>query len=123
MATIPRRKRFNQKLRLAAARSWLQTYTGDKVARTYRKYFGVDLATAFRELEMLGIQFPADYKNAVLKDLANQAETRKQKKTEKIALIDPDKDQDFAYIAGYTSGGAPYGITWEEWEDLDCPGF
>jgi hypothetical protein len=67
MTTTPRRKRFNQKQRLAAARPWLQAYTGDKVARAYRKYFGVDWATAFREIEMLGIQFPADYKETVLK--------------------------------------------------------
>lgn len=26
----------------------------------------------------------------------------------------PDSDDTFAYIAGYTEGGAPYGITWEE---------
>lgn len=25
-----------------------------------------------------------------------------------------DKDDTFYYIAGYTSGGAPYGVTWEE---------
>ena len=26
----------------------------------------------------------------------------------------PDQDETFFYIAGYTSGGAPYGVTWEE---------
>ncbi len=26
----------------------------------------------------------------------------------------PDKDGDFAYIAGYTPGGAPYGVRWED---------
>ncbi|RQD67626.1 MAG: hypothetical protein D5S00_10065 [Tindallia sp. MSAO_Bac2] len=25
-----------------------------------------------------------------------------------------DSDEHFYYIAGYTSGGVPYGITWEE---------
>lgn len=25
-----------------------------------------------------------------------------------------EQDSSFYYIAGYTSGGAPYGITWEE---------
>lgn len=28
----------------------------------------------------------------------------------------PDSDEHFAYIAGYTDGGAPYGVTWEEME-------
>ena len=80
MATIQRRKRFNQKKRLAAAGPWLQAYKGDKVALAYRNYFGVGWATAFQELEMLGIQFPADYKETILKDLTSLAETRKQKK-------------------------------------------
>jgi len=29
-----------------------------------------------------------------------------------------DSDEQFAYIAGYTPGGAPFGVTWEEWEEL-----
>jgi hypothetical protein len=29
-----------------------------------------------------------------------------------------DSDDTFAYIAGYTSGGAPYGLTWEQWDGL-----
>jgi len=113
--TTPRRKRFNQKQRLATVRSCLQSYTEDKVARAYRKYFGVDWETTFRELEMLGIQFPADYKETVLKNLVSLAETKKQK----LALENPDQDERFAFIVGYTSGGAPYGLTWNEWEQSE----
>ena len=34
------------------------------------------------------------------------------------------QDDRFFFIAGYTSGGTPYGVTWEEmglkpWEDLE----
>ena len=34
------------------------------------------------------------------------------------------KDDTIFYIAGYTSGGAPYGVTWEEmglepWQELE----
>ena len=34
------------------------------------------------------------------------------------------QDDRFFFIAGYTSGGAPYGVTWEKmglkpWEDLE----
>jgi hypothetical protein len=32
---------------------------------------------------------------------------------------EPESDAHFAYIAGYTSGGAPYGITWEEQEEIE----
>ena len=30
----------------------------------------------------------------------------------------PDKDGNFAYIAGYTPDGAPYGVRWEDVEEL-----
>jgi len=35
----------------------------------------------------------------------------------KIKTIDWPKDSDanFSFIAGYTSGGAPYGLTWDEY--------
>ena len=117
----PRRKRFNRKQRLASAKLWLQSCTGEKVARDYRRYFGVDWSTAFKELGSLGVSISADYKETVLKTLASIAEVKKQKKAEKLALENPDQDDNFAFIAGYTSGGAPYGITWEEWEDLEVP--
>ena len=28
-------------------------------------------------------------------------------------------DETFAFIAGYTSGGAPSGVTWEEMEEIE----
>ena len=36
----------------------------------------------------------------------------------------PEQDDTFFFIAGYTSGGAPYGVTWEEmglesWEEIE----
>lgn len=43
---------------------------------------------------------------------------RKQKKIKEWVSL-PEQDENFAFIAGYTSGGAPYGITWEEWEQME----
>ena len=50
----------------------------------------------------------------------------KQKQTMKNAAVENNTNQDdtFFYIAGYTSGGAPYGGTWEEmglkpWQALE----
>jgi hypothetical protein len=31
----------------------------------------------------------------------------------------PDQDGNFLFIAGYTSGGAPYGIRWEEEVEIE----
>ncbi len=47
------------------------------------------------------------------------AEMRKaEKKNSKTKndVFNPDQDDNFFYIAGYTSGGAPFGVTWEEYE-------
>lgn len=40
----------------------------------------------------------------------------KKRKNEQVA---PDSDEHFAYIAGYTDGGVPYGVTWEEQEEIE----
>ena len=39
---------------------------------------------------------------------------RKVKKEDFYNNLYPDMDGDFAFIAGYTSGGAPYGVRWED---------
>jgi hypothetical protein len=44
---------------------------------------------------------------------ASRARTKKRKREEKF-LISEETFYGFAFIAGYTDGGAPYGITIEE---------
>lgn len=55
---------------------------------------------------------------------------RKQRRAKRQAMKNQavenniSQDDTFFYIAGYTSGGAPYGVTWEEmglepWQDLE----
>jgi hypothetical protein len=121
--TTPRRKRFNRRQRLDSARNWLPTYKGDNIAQAYRKHFGIDWLTAFKELELLGIQVDPSYKEQVLKSAQAQAEAGKRKRTERRAalerVLDRDQDERFAYIAGYTNWGFPYGLTWEELEALE----
>ena len=34
-----------------------------------------------------------------------------------------EQDERFAYIAGYTPAGFPYGVTWEEEEEIEKNGF
>lgn len=53
---------------------------------------------------------------------AQKHKPKKKKKEENFSL--PEQDDRFFFIAGYTSGGAPYGVTWEEmglepWEELE----
>ena len=83
--------------------------------KAYRKRFGVDNTCAKRELCMLGVlstQKQATYEQ----ELKAKAEKRKRKheKRQNNNLVESFRDDHFYYIAGYTSGGAPYGVTWGE---------
>ena len=119
---MSRRTHMKRSARLQSARTWLQTYTSEpnKLVKAYRKRYGVDWPTAFKELEMLGIDIDPEYKQQVLDTIQAQAEAKRRKKAEQARLARGyEQDYHFAMIIGYTSGGAPYGITWEEWEELE----
>lgn len=104
--------------RLARAQPWLKTYQGRDTVRGYRTFFGVDHVVAFAELEMLGVSIDPERKRRTLAALEQQrAARRRQKEAQHRELC--DSDDRFAFIIGYTSGGAPYGITWEEWQQLE----
>lgn len=45
-------------------------------------------------------------------------EKRRQYQEEQLRSAVPWSDETYAYIAGYTMGGFPYGVTWEEMERL-----
>jgi RimJ/RimL family protein N-acetyltransferase len=105
--------------RIAQARNWLPSYEGTKVVRAYRKKFHVDTICAVRELQEIGYEFPPGYVDKLLKSEAARIEQHKAKKEEKrlsqlFEEYNDWQDDRFFYIAGYTSGGAPYGVTWEE---------
>jgi hypothetical protein len=119
----PRRKRMKRPQRLESAKSWLETYEGHKVVKAYRARYGVDFECAFTELEMLGVPIDPAYKERVLQSVAAQAAAAQRQKAEQRAEQERqagiESDEQFAFIAGYTSGGAPYGLTWAEWETLE----
>jgi len=105
---------------LAAAAAWLAGYEGKNPVRAYRRHFGVDLLCALKELEMIGVKFSPQYVLQLPKSVAGRIRAGRERKQEKTRReeIDmyPDSDRHFAFIAGYTEGGFPYGITWEEEE-------
>jgi len=104
--------------RIAKARHWLPTYEGTKVVRAYRKKFHVDATCAVRELQEIGYEFQPGYVDNLLKSEAGRIASLQRKKSEKRQVEKYsellEQDDRFYYIAGYTSGGAPYGVTWEE---------
>ena len=63
---------------------------------------------------------------ALQRERATRHPKRKSQKqlTKSLDLEVMGQDDRFFYIAGYTSGGVPYGVTWEEmgldpWEELE----
>ena len=107
-------KKWEQRKHKAA--QWLPTYTGTKIVRAYRKKFNVDMICAVRELQEIGHTFEPGYVENLLKAEAARVEQNKKKKEEKQLAEEYNEWQDdrFYFIAGHTSGGAPYGVTWAE---------
>ncbi|HBV97645.1 MAG: hypothetical protein JL50_03620 [Peptococcaceae bacterium BICA1-7] len=116
-SSVPRHKRMKRPARLQAAKHWLPLYTGKNIVRGYAKHFAVDLLCAVKELELLGYQISAQYieqlKNSIEDRIRQRKEPKRINRDKEIAMLFESDDQ-FFYIAGYTLGGAPYGVTWEE---------
>lgn len=115
----PRRKRLNRKSRLQAARRWLAAYQGRHVVKSYANWFGVDTLCAIRELQMLGVALDPDHIRSA-KALQRSRAPRKRGTDPPVPEgYGEILDENFAFIAGFTEGGAPYGVTWGEWREED----
>ena len=113
-------KQMNREARLQHARrtNWLNTYRGKDSIKGYCTWYGVDLVCALTELRMLGLTVSKEKEDETRKRVEDLALARKRHR-ESIALKKQealliDSDETFAFIAGYTSGGAAYGTRWEE---------
>lgn len=63
------------------------------------------------------VKIPKQYINQALKSREQMIIARnKIKEQKKQELENLYSDEHYYFIAGYTSGGFPYGITWEEHE-------
>ena len=112
------------------AEKWVAEYDGTpyggNIIKAYRKKFSVDRMKAVAELQLLGISLTKEQiereKRAVKahQEIQKAKKTKRKKKRKQSKILNDDftfyEDQDdtFYYIVGYTSGGAPYGVTWEE---------
>lgn len=103
-----------RRLQSVASTDFLKTLQTKNYARRY----GVDLLCSIVELRMLGMAITPEYEEAVKKSSAARIEQKRKKREKKTLFedIDFDSDETFAYIAGYTAGGAPHGTTWAELE-------
>jgi len=117
----PRHKRMNRKRRLDSAKHWIAKYKGKNIIKGYKNHFSVDWLCAIKELQILGVGLDREYVEKLILSVKNRIiEKQRLKEGEKQELaseISWDSDETFAYIAGYTSAGFPYGVTWEELEE------
>ena len=126
-STPPKRWSFNRKKRLAVAKNWMQTYEGKYLIKGYTRRYKVDILCAIVELRMLGVEISEEYENQVKQSIEGSRRAKELKKQQRAeaAYLEDYIDEGFYFVAGYTSGGAPYGLTWEqmdaineeEWED------
>jgi len=105
-----------------SARKWLEAQKGRKpaaIAKSYRKWYGVDWPCAIRELTSLGVRFPKAWVAQLKQSLEKALQAKARRKAEREAANRSYQGYEgFAYIAGYTEGGAPYGVTWDELRTL-----
>jgi len=121
----PRRLRMKRPARLQAAKTWLLTQKGRtpaQIGASYRKWYGVDWPCAIQELTHLGVVFDPEWVAQLMRSLDGHHRARAARR---MANENPtangfaeDSNEHFAYIAGYTENGVPFGVTWEEWEKL-----
>lgn len=111
---------MRQRQRRESAREWIGS--GAKVTvKSYARRYGVDRYTAYDDLTVLGFKLPASTQQWAKRPPATP---RQATKREPIAI-----DDDFwtmidgrsFVVAGYTSGGAPYGAFYDETESVDDP--
>lgn len=115
-----------RKQRLKEARKWYpeQGFNDNShVIKAYRQKFHVDRECAMRELCMLKVLSPEKQKvyeeQLSAKDRRRKEKREARKAAKELERFNPDQDENFFFIAGYTSGGAPYGVTWEEAAEIE----
>ena len=108
---VPKRKE-----RMKQARKMLSAFNVENPIQTYREKFRVDVLTAVRELGELGILTEEQIDAATVAEQRRIRRVHRERYERETSIYErfPDSDNRFYFIVGYTSGGAPYGVTWEE---------
>ncbi len=118
----PRYKRLKREGRLQVAKHhWLPKFDGKNIVKGYSKHFAVDKLCAVFELRMLGYEISETYVDQLKVDVEHRRLANENKKRLKELEEQQDdwSDETFAFIAGHTSNGVPYGVTWGEMDDCE----
>lgn len=117
-----KRRSLGKVRRIQSGKEWAKEYKGSNIINDYRMYFGVNEICAFKDLEFMGMTFDEEYKKKMIEIMVKREEQRKRTKERAKEIKDQkefesmaeDTNDDFYYIVGYTSGGAAYGVSWDE---------
>ena len=126
MKNTSKKKRHTKKYRIGASIDWIRNYEGENIVKGYSKWFGVNLICAMRELRKKGVEIDDEQENKIRK-IEEEKRIAKQKDKENRAKKKAEEQEEFsdyhfAFIAGYTSGGVPYGLTHEEMKCIEEKG-
>jgi len=113
----PKRKRMKREGRTESGKLWLEKYSGHHPVRGYARWYGLSRLAALIELKQIGLAISDEEIQNEQLAAAAKGERRAAAKKRRLER-DDDYDESFSFIAGYTRGGAAYGITWEECEQL-----
>lgn len=96
----------------------------DEVLREYHRKLGRYETRIRADIENGVTEQSLEKPKKPKKDKGKKPHQRKKKKKSVDEPIVDFQDDHFFFIAGYTSGGAPYGVTWEEmglrpWQSID----
>lgn len=114
-------------IRLKHGALWVHGYLGQHIVRDYRKNFKLDPSATLFDLHELGVLDDAKYIQMQNAEDKRLNALKGKKKSQEVDIWEHSDDR-FFFIAGYTSGGAAYGITWEEMDlepyempkDIEC---
>ncbi len=112
----PRRHRMRRQARRESSRAWIASGAAVTI-KTYAGRYGVDRYTAYEDLTAIGFPLPDSAQRWAHRP---PPQPRPRRSATPRALPDNDwimMDGRPYFVAGYTPGGAPYGIYLDEMDD------
>jgi len=116
----PKRKRMKRAGRVKSGKLWLEKYSGNNPVRGYARWYGVSRLDALIEFKQVGLNISEEEIQKERLAAATKGERRSAANKRLLERDDgfDDCNENHSFIAGYTSGGFAYGITWEEHDQL-----
>lgn len=112
----PRRHRLRKDQRRDSARGWVRTNPTVTVG-SYARRYGVDRYTAYEDLTAIGFVLPVSAQRWSTRPPAVPRRRKAQPAAEPLDDSWTVIDGRMYFVAGYTSGGAPYGVFVDEMTD------